>query len=412
MAIRSLLIWMLSGVVLLLPTASVAHFTENTKPRTVILAIAPDGGLVAYVRMPAPLLYAADVVAAQEQQVRFEAEFLETRRIGHAITFRLSQQAVAADPAAFAARLAAAHEWQQNGLPVASEVVRWQLHAELPEVRLSSAADAIAALEGPAPAADPAFGEAYVDFELRIATAFPRSGISLRSMHPPLPLPPAISIDNHIRDARVSPAVSIIQVGQLQDWVSFEGSALRAAASFVWQGALHIIQGLDHVFLVVCIALGAGGIGRLVALVTAFTLGHAVTLVATFVGFVPSAPWFIPAVETAIAATVVYAAIAAWLGRLETPWIMAGVGLLHGLGFSFVLSKLLGPDAPGLVLSLASFTVGIELGQLAILAATLGLFWVLTQTSVTAEFWARRVTLGGLAAAAGVWVVQRGLFFV
>lgn len=386
---------------------SLAHFQEGTKPRTILIADDPEGGVTAFIRIPAPLLYVREIVAAQADQVPFEAEFLETRRVGNALTFLLSQTDIDAAPEAFAARLASAHEWQQNGRPVAATVLRWRLYDDRPDSAFSSAEDARAALTGPGPVEDPNFGTTYIDFELHLDAPMPRAELALRSALPFLPLPDNVTIDNHIRDVRGDHALPVTEPGQLQNWVRIDGSTWRAVGAFVWQGIVHILVGLDHVFLVICIGLAAGGLMRLVSLVSAFTIGHAVTLVAAFLGYVPQVVWFIPAVETGIAVTVVYAAAAAYFGRLEAPWVMGAVGLLHGLGFSFVLSEILGPGAPGLLFSLASFTVGIELGQLAILAVTLLVSWGLTQASGDTHLWARRATLSAITMVAAYWALER-----
>lgn len=396
------------GCFLSLVTAAAAHFTDGTKPRTILVADLESEGLVVYLRVPAPLFYAADVVDAQARQVPFEAQFLDVSRVGNALAFRLSQSAIDDSPVAFADRLNAAHMWRQNGRPIAPRVVRWAIHPKLPESPFSSVAEARASLSIPPPAVDPALGTAYIDVELVLEGAKQPFDLQVKSAQAPLPLPADVSIDNHLRDLRGGSAVSITESGQLQDWVTIDGSALRAALTFVWQGILHILLGADHVLLVVCIALGAGAWRALVLRVTAFTLGHAVTLVTAFLGYVPSAPWFIPAVETAIAATVVYAALTAWLQRLDAPLILLAIGLLHGLGFSFVLSDILGPGSPALASSLAAFTLGLETGQLALLTVVLGTMAGIRLLSVPGAVAIRYSTLGICGVIAAYWTVTRG----
>src|SRR5262249_55913678 len=90
------------------------------------------------------------------------------------------------------------------------------------------------------------------------------------------------------------------------------GGAVRA---FVWQGILHILQGTDHVLFVVCLTIGAVGLTNLLWRATGFTLGHTVTLTAGSFGLVPAAPWFVPAIEVAIALSIIYAGLVALLGR-------------------------------------------------------------------------------------------------
>ena len=394
------------------PSETEAHFSEGTKPRTVLLTEQRDEGLIAYIRIPAPLLFADDIVDAQRRQVPFEAEFLTVTRIGNALTFLLSQSEIAANERGFAERLNGAHVWRQNGLSLATEVLRWRIHPKEPDSPFSSLAEARASLDTETRGEDPNFGNAYVDIELALRTTFPSTDLDLKSAYTALPLPSAVRIDNHIRDLRGGRAVSITQEGQLQDWISIDGSRLHAALGFVWQGILHILIGIDHVLLVVCIALGAGTFRHLVALVTAFTFGHALTLVIAFLGYVPDAAWFIPAVETIIAVTVFYAALAAWWRRTEAVWVFGAIGLLHGFGFSFVLSEILGSSSSTLLLSLASFTLGIELGQVAILTVAMVAMACLSLFSEDASRWTRSGVLLACAAVALIWTVERSVALI
>jgi len=144
----------------------------------------------------------------------------------------------------------------------------------------------------------------------------------------------------------------------------------RAYASL---GVSHILAGWDHLLFVLGLVLLVRGRGRLVKTVTAFTLGHSVTLSLAVLGVVrvPQAP-----VEAAIAFSIF---VLAWelahdaarpptlLGRI--PWAMAACfGLLHGLGFAGALAAA-GLPVGEIPLALASFNVGIELGQLAFVLA-------------------------------------------
>ena len=100
----------------------------------------------------------------------------------------------------------------------------------------------------------------------------------------------------------------------------------------------------------------------------------------------------------------------AWLRCSENPdrpGVFALIGLLHGLGFSFVLGDILGRDSPNLVLSLAAFNVGIEVGQVALLAATLGIVFVLSRLSMATVQPARMVVLCAIAVVSTWWIFER-----
>jgi hypothetical protein len=107
----------------------------------------------------------------------------------------------------------------------------------------------------------------------------------------------------------------------------------------------------------------------LVAIVTSFTVAHSVTLIASAFELAPAAAWFPPLVETAIALSIVYMAVENIVGvKLRRRWLITfGFGLVHGFGFSFALRETLQFAGPHLLMSLVSFNVGVELGQLTVL---------------------------------------------
>jgi hydrogenase/urease accessory protein HupE len=140
-------------------------------------------------------------------------------------------------------------------------------------------------------------------------------------------------------------------------------------------GFEHIISGPDHLLFVFGLLLLAGGVRRLLETITAFTIGHSITLTLAVLGVskVPSAP-----VEVAIAATIYVLAVELAGGPLRGPtllrrfpWAMAfSFGLLHGFGFAGAL-RAAGLPAGDVPRALFSFNVGIELGQLVFVGAVL-----------------------------------------
>jgi hypothetical protein len=139
---------------------------------------------------------------------------------------------------------------------------------------------------------------------------------------------------------------------------------------FVVLGFEHILDGADHLLFLLCLVVPfRRQLRALVLIVTAFTVGHSVTLVASAYGLAPGALWFPPLVETLIALSIVYMAVE----NVVTPnprsrWPIAfGFGLVHGFGFSFALQNTLQFAGDHVLTSLLSFNVGIELGQLLVL---------------------------------------------
>jgi hypothetical protein len=107
--------------------------------------------------------------------------------------------------------------------------------------------------------------------------------------------------------------------------------------------------------------------------VTAFTVAHSVTLLGSAYDLAPGGPWIPPLVETVIAASIVYMAVENVVGGdLRRRWLVTGLfGLVHGFGFSYALRENLQFAGRHLAVSLMSFNIGIELGQLAVLAIML-----------------------------------------
>jgi len=202
------------------------------------------------------------------------------------------------------------------------------------------------------------------------------------------------------------------------------------AASSVWQqmwayvreGVWHIWIGFDHVLFLLSLLLPAVWlrVGRqwqpvlrfatafwdVLRVVTAFTVAHSITLslAALQVVSLPSR-----LVESVIAASVVLAALNNVYPVVSTGrWIMAfSFGLIHGFGFASVLADL-GLPRGSLVTALFGFNVGVELGQLAIVAVFLPVAYALRAT----WFYRRVIFLGGSAAVvvlAGAWLLERAL---
>ncbi len=201
--------------------------------------------------------------------------------------------------------------------------------------------------------------------------------------------------------------------GLLSDPVEVSRSALAAFATFVVEGVRHILEGLDHVIFVLCLVVGASTVAGLLWRVTGFTLGHSVTLALGFFGVVPPGSWFIPAVELTIALTIIYAAVTAIRGRNAESngyrmfFITSFIGLIHGLGFSFVLQNILKVSSPNIWQSLLAFNVGIEFGQLAIVLVAAGVLALCRRVGVRAERGARVAISGAAVAVASFWIVER-----
>ena len=191
------------------------------------------------------------------------------------------------------------------------------------------------------------------------------------------------------------------RVGQAQK------SALAAFVDYIVIGFEHIIpKGLDHILFVLGLFLFSLHLRPLLYQITAFTLAHTVTLALAILGYV-SVPAAI--VEPLIAASIVFVAVENILFKKLTPWrtaIVFGFGLLHGLGFASVLGDI-GLDPARFVTGLIGFNIGVELGQLTVIA----LAYLLVGLWFGKKPWYRQYITNPASAAIAVvgayWFVER-----
>ena len=151
--------------------------------------------------------------------------------------------------------------------------------------------------------------------------------------------------------------------------VTLDPAWYEASFGFVRLGIAHILSGIDHLLFLLCLIIPYRRISGLIPVITAFTIGHSITLIGTAYNIAPVGAWFPPFIETAIAVSIVYMALENIVGaNLRRRWIIAGLfGLVHGFGFADVLREQLQFAGSYLLVSLFSFNLGIEIGQLIVL---------------------------------------------
>lgn len=193
-------------------------------------------------------------------------------------------------------------------------------------------------------------------------------------------------------------------------------SAWDGMVRYVWLGVVHLAEGVDHQLFVLGLVLLIGWRRSLIAAISAFTLGHSVALVAAYLGWIAlNEAW----VEVGIALTIV--ALASHIGApggrrsllQRSSALMSGAfGLLHGLGFASVLLDIgLPPDR--WVEALASFNVGIELGQLAGVGVLFALHAALKACRPAwiprGDSWSYALAGYAIGTIAAYWTLQRTL---
>jgi hypothetical protein len=200
--------------------------------------------------------------------------------------------------------------------------------------------------------------------------------------------------------------------------VRLDPSWFQASWQFVKLGFFHILDGTDHLLFLACLVIPFRRFRSLIAVVTAFTVAHSITLIASAYNLAPDALWFPPLIETLIATSIVYMALENIVVSVPAPrqprgtqsspnlsssssltrqshdrvngdekesavsadsavsrrhalqrrWLVTfAFGLVHGFGFSFALRQTLQFAGSHLLTSLFSFNVGVELGQLLVL---------------------------------------------
>lgn len=198
-----------------------------------------------------------------------------------------------------------------------------------------------------------------------------------------------------------------------------DGSATIAVGEMIRYGFHHVLDGADHLLFLLTLLLPAplmaarrrwvpgAGLGsslrRVTHVVTAFTIGHSLTLVATSLGWitVPSRP-----VEVLIALSVAVSAVHAIrpLARRGEPMIAAGFGLVHGMAFAGILTDL-GLRGSTSVGTLLAFNIGIELAQLAAIACVFPSIFLISTRRSSGVIRVAGATFALVAA--GGWLVDR-----
>lgn len=193
--------------------------------------------------------------------------------------------------------------------------------------------------------------------------------------------------------------------------IAGEDEISNVAWTYTVIGVEHIVLGFDHLLFVLALVLLLKG-GWLVAqTVTAFTVAHSVTLIGTTLGYLslPSQP-----VEAIIALSIVFLAIEivkAKPGELRLserfPWIVAFLfGLLHGFGFAGALAEI-GLPQDDVPLALLTFNLGVEIGQLMIVAAGLLVLWLIKKYQDNLTQPVKTASAYGIGIIATYWFIER-----
>lgn len=215
---------------------------------------------------------------------------------------------------------------------------------------------------------------------------------------------------------RIAPLGRPVQAARLtpqQPFVTVSATPKRwdVARNYFGIGVEHILMGWDHLLFVIALVLLLGRLGSVVKAATAFTIAHSITLAGTTMGLfgLPQAP-----VEALIALSIVFLAVEIAKKRDDVPrlservpWIVAFLfGLIHGFGFAGALREIGLPEGE-VPMALLTFNLGVEAGQLAVVALVLG---VIAAARRFAPAMLRPATLAAtyaIGTLASFWFIER-----
>jgi hypothetical protein len=209
------------------------------------------------------------------------------------------------------------------------------------------------------------WNQQYLDLELQVNAKYDNSNIEIDFGLERLAQRVAIDLRFQLLDAEER----AFEFNAREGAVLLNPSAWQASWRFIQMGFKHILSGTDHLLFIACLILTATQWLSLVGVITSFTVAHSLTLIAAAMGYAPSGLWFMPWVELAISFSILYMALEnIWRAEVHRRWLVCTLfGLIHGFGFSFALHESMQFAGTHHVLSLLSFNLGVEAGQLLVL---------------------------------------------
>ncbi len=356
------------AIALFVTVPAMAHFLLNVNIRT-IHVLHEDNQLRLLVRLPMSYLVADKLGPVDEDGVPKPAPYTTNQFEDENLVHYIDPNAIRNNPSGLGKILANGIILNVGGNALNPQIGRIRAYPSSEQPPFAHKSEAEQALNGPV--YDQNFSISYVgdiiiDAELIYNTNGTVTNYELQSLLNPN-LPEQDDTANLIIDHSSDEPLIFRIRGLLNEPVEIGQSAIAAFLSFTIEGARHVLEGLDHVLFIFCLVLAAATLKNLAWLITGFTIGHTITLSMGFFNYVPNAPWFIPLVETGIAISIVYAGMNVIFHQYQRSSIAVTslIGLLHGLGFSFVLREILKIEGPNVWQSLLAFNIGIEIGQLA-----------------------------------------------
>jgi hydrogenase/urease accessory protein HupE len=233
-----------------------------------------------------------------------------------------------------------------------------------------------------------------------------------------------MSTDVLVRIHRLNGSSEVIRLSAAEPSFVVAGEPTRwdVATTYLNLGIEHIWGGTDHLLFVACLVLIAGTWRRILITITGFTVAHSITLTLAALELV-RVP--VPPIEVMIALSIVFLAREIALERRDTltwryPIVVSSIfGLLHGFGFASALRDI-GLPQTEIPAALLAFNIGVEIGQIEFVAATVATVWVIKKASqqlaIERDNWLRLIERPVAYAVGGItmlWTIERvGAFWI
>lgn len=214
-------------------------------------------------------------------------------------------------------------------------------------------------------------------------------------------------LDTAMQTLRLTPDQPVAEIPSEQGQLQISNVAM----TYTLLGIEHILEGFDHLLFVLALVLLLKGGWLVVQTVTAFTIAHSLTLVGTTLGYLslPQQP-----VEAVIALSIVFLAVEIAKAKSgerrlseRFPWVVAFLfGLLHGFGFAGALAEI-GLPQDDVPLALLTFNVGVEIGQLVIVASGLMILALIRRFSEPKLRPVKLMAAYGIGTISTYWFIER-----
>ncbi|HYD59816.1 MAG TPA: HupE/UreJ family protein [Noviherbaspirillum sp.] len=372
-------------------------------------------GMTAYYRLSFPLVAAAGREVSTEESAFKQSYPYVISRLESGHTFHYADPDGLAHGLGLAGALVASgHRVTVAGSEISPEVVSAAAHARgnvPPFSTLEQARQAVLQSASPDAFRDVDIENVLIDVAILYRAVRNTDQIEISSTLDPAPLSEA-PVKNVVVSHAEGRATTYSRIGLLDSPMTINPSIWTTARQFIAAGITHIVQGVDHLIFVACLALGAPTLRAAALRITAFSAGHAISMVAAYFGLVPDVEWFSGAIELAIALSVLGSAIVLLVNRMTSfhaSSFALAFGIVHGLGFAFGIRELMADMGANVIISFLSFSLGGEAVQVVFGAG----IWALSRRFSLAcgrrQASAHVAVAIGLVLVAGFWVVERSV---